>query len=147
MTLKRKIWIGIIALVVIIQFFRPTRNISLQPAPNEIATKYNVPEDVQTILKHSCYDCHSNNTTYPWYSNLQPVGWWLQWHIDDAKRHLNFSEFAGYPEKRAKKKFEEIEDAATNGWMPLDSYTWMHEGTRLTPEQGKAVASWAAALK
>jgi hypothetical protein len=84
---------------------------------------------------------------YPWYADVQPVGWWLQGHINDAKQELNFSEFETYTEKKAKHKFEEIEDAATNGWMPLTSYTWLHPGTRLTPDQSKAVAGWAAQLK
>ena len=145
--MRKKIVIGILALLIVIQFIRPSRNISNQATPNEIGLKYAVSDEVQTVIKHACYDCHSNNTVYPWYTNVQPVGWWIQWHINDGKRHLNFSEFATYTDKRAKDKFEEIEDAATNGWMPLSSYTWLHEGTKLTPAQGKALATWAAGLK
>lgn len=137
--------VGVVLLV--IQLVRPARNISSLESPSDISTRFTVPGDVHAILEKSCYDCHSNNTVYPWYANIQPVGWWMQWHVNDGKRHLNFSEFASYPERRQKKKFEEIEDAATNGWMPIDSYLWMHHDAKLTEEQSKAVAAWATALK
>lgn len=84
---------------------------------------------------------------YPWYANIQPVGLWMQSHVNDGKRHLNFSEFGSYPEKKAKHKFEEIEDATSNGWMPLGSYLLIHGDARLSPEQAKAVSEWAGALK
>ena len=79
-----------------IQFFRPAKNKSEGISANDITAKYAVPDDVKAILKTSCYDCHSNNTNYPWYSNIQPVAWWLKDHIDEGKRELNFSEFASY---------------------------------------------------
>jgi Haem-binding domain len=145
--MRRKLTIAIPLFIIAIQFIRPTRNVSGAASPNEIGSHYTVPDEVHTVLKHSCYDCHSNNTVYPWYANVQPVGWWLQWHINDGKRHLNFSEFGSYPQKRAKKKFEEIEDATSNSWMPLDSYVWLHADTRLTPEQARRVSEWAGALK
>jgi Haem-binding domain len=146
-TMTKKILIGLLVGLVILQFVRPERNISTVEPANAIATKYAVPANVQQVLKYSCYDCHSNNTKYPWYTNIQPVGLWLHSHVVDGKRHLNFDEFAAYPEKKAKDKFEEIEDAALNGWMPLSSYLIIHADTRLTPEQSKEIAEWAGALK
>ncbi len=145
--MRKKILLGLLVVLVAIQFVRPTRNMSNQATPNEIGVRHQVPEEIHAVLKHSCYDCHSNNTIYPWYANVQPIGWWLQGHINEAKRELNFSEFESYTEKRAKHKFEEIEDAANDGSMPLTSYTLLHRGTKLTPEQSKAVAAWAAQLK
>ena len=145
--MRKKILIGVLVFLVVIQFIRPARNISNEATPNEIGLKYTVPDEVRAILKHSCYDCHSNNTKYPWYADVQPVGWWLQWNISDGKEHLNFSEFSTYTVKKARHRFEDIEDAATNGWMPLSSYTWLHEGTKLNPEQAKILATWAAGLK
>jgi hypothetical protein len=145
--MKKKILIGILLVLIVIQFIRPGRNVSAQASPNEIGLHYQVPEQVQAILNHSCYDCHSNNTVYPWYTNIQPAGWLIQHDINDAKHHLNFSEFGSYSEKKAKSKFEDIEDAATNRWMPLGSYVWLHPDTKLTPEQSKVLASWAAGLK
>ena len=145
--MKKKILLGLIAILVVIQFIRPSRNVSDKAAPNEVDLHYQVPQEVKAILKHSCYDCHSNNTVYPWYVNLQPVGWWMQWHINDGKRHLNFSEFGTYSEKKAREKYGDIEDEVSNGEMPLDSYVWLHRDTRLTPEQTKVVVDWAKALK
>ncbi|MBS1976078.1 MAG: heme-binding domain-containing protein [Bacteroidetes bacterium] len=145
--MKKKILYGLIAILALLQFVRPTRNISAEASPNEINLHYAVPDQVMSTLKYSCYDCHSNNTKYPWYFNIQPVGMWMQSHVNDAKRHLNFSEFGSYEEKKAKHKFEEIEDAASNGWMPLGSYLLIHSDARLTPEQSKAIAEWAGALK
>jgi len=143
----RKILIALLVLLVLIQFVRPAKNISRGPNPNAITTKYSVPENVRQIVTHSCYDCHSNNTKYPWYTNIQPIGLWLQSHVNDGKRHLNFDEFAVLTEKKAKHEFEEIEDAAVNGWMPLDPYVWIHADARLNPEQAKTVADWANSLK
>ena len=74
----KKIAFVLLAGLVIIQFFRPARNVSTAATPNDISNKYAVPANVQEILRSSCYDCHSNNTAYPWYANIQPVTWWLQ---------------------------------------------------------------------
>ena len=145
--MKKKILLGLIVILAAIQFIRPARNLSDKATPNEISLHYPMPQEVKVILKHSCNDCHSNNTVYPWYVNLQPVGWWMQWHINDGKRHLNFSEFGTYSEKKAKEKYGDIEDEVSNGEMPLDSYVWLHHDTRLTPEQSKVVVDWAKGLK
>src|ERR1041385_5054877 len=148
MTLTRKILVALLAVFVIIQFIRPSKNDGVADGENAISKKYQIPENVQSILKQSCYDCHSNSTTYPWYANIQPVGWWIQYsHINDGKRHLNFSEFASYPEKRAKKKIEEIADEIREGGMPLGTYTFLHHDAMLSPEQAKALVDWAESLK
>lgn len=148
MTRKKKILVAIAVLVVVIQFIRPTKNISDLNGPNEIAKHYKVSDSVQAILKQSCYDCHSNNTRYPWYANVQPVGWWIQLsHVNDGKRHLNFSEFGSYPEKKAKHKFEEIADEVREGEMPLGTYTLLHGDAKLSAEQTKTLLDWADALK
>jgi hypothetical protein len=145
--MTKKILLGLGVVLVIIQFIQPTRNVSTSASANEISLHYAVPPEVQTILKQSCNNCHSNTTEYPWYTNIQPVGWWLQSHVNDGKRHLNFEEFGSYPEKKAKHKFEEIEDAVTEGWMPLKSYLILHADAKLTPDQAKTVAEWAGSLK
>ena len=145
--MKKKVLVGLLIVLVAIQFIRPSRNVSDKATPNEIGLHYPVPQEVKVILEHACYDCHSNNTVYPWYVNVQPAGWWMQWHINDGKRHLNFSEFGTYSEKKAKEKYGDIEDEVFNGEMPLDSYVWLHRDTRLTAEQTKVVVDWAKALK
>lgn len=147
MTLTKKIFLALGAVLVVIQFVRPAKNDG-DIATNAMSKKYNIPENVQSILKQSCYDCHSNKTNYPWYANVQPVGWWIQYsHVNDGRRHLNFSEFASYPEKRAKKKIEEIADEVRDGGMPLSSYTFMHHDAVLSQEQAKTLIDWAESLK
>jgi len=147
MNLVKKILLGLAAVFVIIQFIRPAKNDGDLEA-NAMSKKYTIPENVQSILKQSCFDCHSNKTNYPWYANIQPVGWWIQYsHINDGKRHLNFSEFASYPEKRAKKKIEEIGDEIREGGMPLSTYTFLHHDAVLSQEQSKTLIDWAESLK
>lgn len=92
----KKILYVLIAALVIIQFIRPKQNVSAGPFTNDVSTKFAVNDNVASILKQSCYDCHSNNTVYPWYANVQPVTWWLQDHVNEGKKELNFSEFATY---------------------------------------------------
>src|SRR5215212_6932095 len=96
----RRILLFLLIIFVIIQFIRPAKNISSAISANDITKHYAVPDTVQKILKVSCNDCHSNNTVYPWYSNIQPVGWWLQWHVNDGKKELNYSDFATYEPRR-----------------------------------------------
>ena len=144
--MRRKILIGLLIVLVIIQFIRPERNQS-NDASKDIATVYTVPGNVQKILKDACYDCHSNYTTYPWYSNIQPVTWWLQHHIDEGKQHLNFSEFASYSPKKQAHKLEETAELVEAGEMPLNSYTWMHSDARVTKDQAALLVNWAKALQ
>jgi hypothetical protein len=148
MTRSKKILIACLVLLVVIQFVRLSPNNGDGHGEKEISKKYNVPAEVQAILEQSCYDCHSNHTNYPWYTNIQPIGWWIQIsHVNDGKRHLNFSEFASYPEKRAKKKIEEIADEIREGGMPLGSYTFIHRDAVLTGPQSKTLIDWAESLK
>jgi hypothetical protein len=138
----RKILYVLLAALVIIQFFRPSRNESAGPFPNDVTTQFALAAETKAVLEVACYDCHSNNTRYPWYTNVQPVGWWLQHHVNEGKRELNFSEFATYAPKKQHHKFEEIKEAVTEGWMPLDSYKWIHKDAVLTKEQSAAIAKW-----
>jgi len=132
---------------IVIQFFRPAKNKAEGISKNDITTLYPVPKEVQDILKTSCYDCHSNNTVYPWYAEVQPVAWWLNNHIEDAKKDLNFSEFAGYRIRRQYKKLEEINELVKKGEMPLDSYLWIHKNAKLTEQQKLTIAKWAEAIR
>lgn len=143
----KKIGIGLLVILVVIQFIRPAKNISTAAAPNDIAAKYTVPANVYTTLQRACFDCHSNNTNYPWYNNIQPVAWWLQNHINEGKHELNFNEFAGYTKKRKLHKLDEIKESVTEGWMPLNSYLWIHKEAKLTKDEANAIAAWADALR
>src|SRR5215213_3952211 len=100
MRFLKKIFIVLVIAFIVIQFFRPEKNISAAAPSNHIAAKFSVPADVNQILSTSCYDCHTNNTRYPWYSYVQPVAWWLDDHIREGKKHLNFDEYASYNLRR-----------------------------------------------
>jgi hypothetical protein len=143
--LKRAFQILLLAFI-IIQFFRPTKNKAEGISKNDISTLYAVPTDVQTILKTSCYDCHSNNTVYPWYAEVQPVAWWLNNHVVDGKKHLNFSEFAGYSLRRQYHKLEETNEMVKEGEMPLDSYLWIHKNAKLSDGQKLILANWVGTV-
>lgn len=139
----RKTGIVLLIALIVIQFIRPAQNKSVAGQPNDIAVSMRVPEDVQLILRKACYDCHSNNTEYPWYSYIQPVYWWLNHHVEEGKEELNFSEFGAYKLKRKIKKLNEISGEVTEGEMPLTSYTWMHKEAKLSKEEANKIINWA----
>jgi hypothetical protein len=147
MKLSHKILLGLLAVIIIIQFFRPARNTSdVIVTDDDISNAYTIPDNVHQILIKKCYDCHSNNTHYPWYFKIQPVGWWMAHHVDEGKRELNFSVFKTYPSKKANHKLEEMSEAVTEGWMPLDSYLWIHQDAKVTPEEKEAINTWITSL-
>src|SRR5438045_9007752 len=106
--MKKKILIVFILLLFAIQFIRPAKNKMTERSAQDISSVHNIPQPVSDILEKSCNDCHSNNTIYPWYAEIQPVGWWLNDHIEEGKEELNFNEFASYKIARQFKKLEEI---------------------------------------
>ncbi len=125
-----------------IQFIPTSRNQSDIVPSKDLMETYNVPEQVEVIFKTSCYDCHSNNTIYPWYNKIQPISWILEGHIKEAKTELNFNEFGSYSERRQKSKFKSILSQVKDGEMPLASYTWMHREAKLSKKEIKALEDW-----
>ena len=140
---------GVVLLVVLgaIQFWRPARNLAPGPGPNDIHVKHPVPVRVQALLKRACYDCHSNDTRYPWYAEVQPVRWWLDRHINQGRMDLNFSEFGSYTSKKATRRMDALVEEVSDHRMPLPSYTWMHPEARLTPDEIKLLVKWAEDLR
>lgn len=141
-----KITLAIVAVLLIIQIpiFTPSKNISDAEPVNDIANAYDVPMDIQMHIYNSCSDCHTNYTKeYPWYYKIQPVSWWMALHIHNAKKELNFSEFATYTPQRALKKFKEIQQQMEQKHMPLKSYLWMHDEAKMTDQDYKDMTEWA----
>ena len=143
----KKILLVLLIIFIAIQFFHQDKNISTVMSQNDISTKYPVPDSIQQILKVACYDCHSNNTRYPWYDHIQPVTWWLNNHVKDGKRALNFSEFTTYRIKKQFHRLDDIDEQIKKDEMPLSSYTLIHTDARLSDRQKLAIYSWTAALK
>lgn len=147
MKASRKIGVLIIILLVVMQFIQPTKNRSSQViTETDISTVYAIPQNLHQMFVKKCYDCHSNNTNYPWYVNVQPIGWWLAAHVHEGKEHLNFSEFKSYTAEEAEHKLEEIGEVTEEKSMPLKAYTLLHEDHVLTEEDEKAIFDWLSTL-
>lgn len=144
----RKIGVLLIIILVVMQFIQPTKNISEEGVIGEgdISEVYAIPADLHNVLVTKCYDCHSNNTKYPWYFSIQPIGWWLAAHVHDGKEHLNFSEFKNYKPEKARHKLEEIWEVTEEKSMPLKAYTMFHEDSELTAADEKAIYDWLGSL-
>ncbi len=139
----KKILIALLVILVLIQFIHPTKNTSTAVTNNDITVLYPVPDSVQLILQKACYDCHSSNTRYPWYFNIQPVAWWMNDHINEAKEELNFSDFGSRPVAKQIKKLKKTAKEVEEGEMPMDSYTWMHKDAKLTEREKNILINWA----
>jgi len=143
MSLTKKILLVLLIVFIAIQFIQPARNKSVQVLPTDISKTVSVSENVQKILQTSCYDCHSNNTRYPWYNYVQPTAWILANHIKHGKRDLNFSDFGAYPNRKQQSKLKAIADQIKDGEMPLYSYTIIHKNARLSKEGKALIIGWA----
>ena len=134
--------IVLLSILVVIQFVQPARNQNGQASTSSITTVITVPDNVQAILQNSCYDCHSNNTRYPWYATLQPGAWWMASHIDEGKEELNFDDFANYSKRRQLSKLKAIQGAIEDESMPLPSYTIIHRDANLSQKDQKLLKDW-----
>ncbi len=147
MSILKKIGIGLTAVFIVIQFIRPARNTGSSSLSPDISKMVSIPDSVQAILKNACYDCHSNNTNYPWYSNIEPVGWLLAKHIRQGKAALNFSEFGSYSSRRQINKLTEIANSVRDGIMPISSYKFMHGDARLSDAERSLIINWVQLSK
>ncbi len=146
MTTKSKILAGLVGVFVLIQFYRHEPNVQEAPAKNHLTTEYTIPANVEQVLVNACYDCHSNNTVYPWYSQVQPLAYWINHHVEDGKKHLNFDEFTTYRLRKQYHKMEEVVEQMQEKEMPLKSYSLIHSNARLKDEERTLLISWAEAV-
>jgi hypothetical protein len=146
--MRWKLVLRIVAIVVLLmQFLRPDRtNPDVEPSL-ELRAATVVPADVSSLLESACYDCHSNETAWPWYAHVAPTSWFVVRHVDEGRRHLNFSLWGAYPRSRADHKLEEVIEYVENGEMPLSSYTRMHPEARISDADRQAIIAWAGALR
>lgn len=143
MKIVKKILLVLLLALIVIQFIHPKKNKAEGPQPNFIGNSFAIPDDVKTILAKACNDCHSNNSTYPWYAKIQPVHWWLDGHIKDGKKHLNFDEYTHKSLRTQFHKMEETVDMVKKGEMPIKEYKWTHRDARLTDEEKNKIIGWA----
>jgi hypothetical protein len=130
-----------------IQFFPTSRNQSDTIPKTDFMLVNNVPKQVERIITTSCYDCHSNNTDYPWYNKVQPVAWFLENHVTHGTEELNFNEWADYSSRRKNSKLKSIISQIEDGEMPLWSYTLVHREAKLSEDEKKTVLDWVSKLK
>ena len=147
MSKKKKIVFGLLTGFVAIQFIQPVRNISNAVLPTDFQKIYAVPDKVVSMLKISCYDCHSNNTHYPWYSFMQPGAWLMASHIKEGKADLNFSEFGAYSSRRQQSKLQAIANSIKDKTMPIWSYTLIHKNAKLLPDDKAVLLDWIKTTK
>jgi hypothetical protein len=143
----KQILFALLIVFIVVQFLQPARNQSGQVLQTELANTYSIPNNVHTLFKNACFDCHSNNTSYPWYSYVQPVGWLLAMDVENGKAKLNFSEFGSLSPRRQISKLREVENRIKDGTMPLPAYQLMHPDARLTQEGRQLLVDWIQKAK
>ena len=144
--MTKKIILSLVVLLVIIQFIRIDKTNPPIDKRIDFITLTQPAAEVKGILLTSCYDCHSNETKYPWYTNIAPVSWWMKNHVNEGREHLNFSEWGNYTVKHQQHKLEECIEEVHEGEMPLSTYTRMHKETALSPAQQEQLNAWIATL-
>lgn len=134
-------------LLLVIQSIRIDKTTQPVDVSKDFISFTNATPEVGHLLKIACYDCHSNQPAFPWYTNVAPVSWWIKHHIDEGSHHLNFSEWGTYKDKRKNHKLEECIELVEEEEMPMASYTWMHKEAKLTNEQRLVLVEWFKAAK
>ena len=144
--IKKIAWFGLI-IFLLMQCYQPARNIGYeQYFLSNFTEVYKVPKNIETTLRTSCYDCHSNNTNYPWYSYIQPIRFFMDGHINEGKKELNFNEFGNYSKRKQETKLDRIEKQIKKDEMPLSSYTLLHRNAILTTTQKEDIINWINTL-
>jgi heme-binding protein len=133
------------ALLLLSQVVRPARTNPPIDRSHSIENQMTIDLPVASTLRRSCFDCHSNETVWPWYSNVAPVSWFVINHVNEGRRHLNFSEWGSYNENKKREKLNDICAQVKGHEMPLSSYTPLHPASRLTDEDVAALCTWASA--
>jgi len=141
MRTKKVLWMSL-GVLLLIQLIRIDKtNPPINPAV-DFEPVVKPPQDVMAIIKQACYDCHSSETRYPWYSNVAPVSWWLKHHINEAREHFDFSSLGQFQGAQLAEILADASKVVEAGEMPLSSYTWMHPQARLSAEQRKRLVQW-----
>lgn len=144
---KKKIALVLIIVLVVMQAFRIDKTTKPVDVNTDFVSLTGANAEVTQILKTACYDCHSDQTIYPWYSNVAPVSWWIKNHIEEGSQHLNFSIWGTYKDKRKHHKLEECIEMVEEGEMPMNSYTWTHKEAKLTDAQKEMLVAFFKGLK
>lgn len=141
MSLKKKVLLAVLAIGTLgflgVQMKQPER--TNPPVVSEVVA----PPEVAAILERACYDCHSNETAWPWYSYVAPVSWWVVEHVDHGRKDLNFSDWPVLDFEELEHAFHDIDEQIEKGEMPLPSYLRMHPEARLSEADKRTLRAWA----
>jgi hypothetical protein len=144
---KKTVLLSVLLLFLFIQSFRIDKTTEPMNTTTDFIALTSANPEVENSLKIACYDCHSNQPTYPWYTNIAPVSWWIKHHINEGSHHLNFSIWGTYKDKRKNHKLEECIEMVEEGEMPMTSYTIMHGDAKLTDAQKLQLVEFFKAQK
>lgn len=144
---NRKILIGIATVLVLAQFIQPDRTPPTTDPANDLIAITKPAAEVEHLLHVACYDCHSNETRYPWYSRITPVNYWLKDHIDEGREEFNMSTWGARKEKWQKHKAKEAVEILEEKEMPLTSYTLVHGDARLSDAQRSMLVDFFKELR
>lgn len=134
---------GLAAGLVVIQFFQPEKNMQPLDPTEDFLLVSSAPEHVAELMKSSCYDCHSNQTDYPWYNNVAPISWYLNKHINRGKEDMNASEYGSMDKADKIEMLVDLCEVLEAGTMPLISYTLIHKDAKLSQEDIEALCMWS----
>ncbi len=144
---KKRVALAILFLLIIFQIFRIDKTVKPVDLNTDFISVTHADAEVASILKASCYDCHSDQPSYPWYTNIAPFSWWIKHHINEGSHHLNFSEWGNYSQKKKDHKLEECVEMVEADEMPMASYTLMHKEAKLSELQKKKLINWFTSIK
>ena len=139
----RLVGLGLVAVLLVLQFFQPeSHNTAVDPAQDMLEVLA-PPEPLADLIRKACYDCHSNQTVYPWYNKISPVSWYLYKHIKKGKEDLNFSDYGLLDKADKIGAFADFCDVLDAGSMPLQSYMLIHKNARLSQEERENLCIWS----
>lgn len=139
--IKYLLWV-ILVILVAIQFVPVNREVPPGDKNNDFLVVTQAPEDVQMRMRNACYDCHSNETRWPWYSHIAPVSFVIAKHVADGKDHLNFSDWAIYDQKDYPDILKHMKKELEKGEMPLAGYALIHTDAKMTDERKELILNW-----
>jgi len=140
--LTKRLGLGTIALVLVLQAVPVNRHNPPGDTPKTIYSSQTMPSSVRSVLQRSCNNCHSDETAWPWYSYVAPVSWVIAGDVHRARKALNFSQWDNYSAQRKTNKLEEICEQVTNGDMPDGLYLLLHREAVITQDERSAVCQW-----
>jgi len=143
---KRLIWYSVIGIIILMQAYPVSQPEVKTENPNDLLASTEVPDNIAVMLKSACYDCHSNETVYPWYSYVAPVKWLVYRDTKEGREDLNFSEWASMSKMDQATALSDISDEVSEGDMPMKIYPIMHPKAKLSDEDRQAIADWADEL-